>query len=608
MKEMMKTIDRLAILCILALAACGQKGGDDPIIPDPEDVVETRTLTFVLPEYNLGAGEIPAGFKTAWKAGDQIVVHGEYAKDQVTVTLDAGDISADGKKATKTVEGLHPYKREDCTSVLYASYPAGAVNNLKHCFFYSAFKNVNQQLLAACNSGDSFAFTNLSTVVSFKVKGDYDSFSFTARKDIPIAGDFYQVKITDKETNLKQYLENATPTIMCSDLVADGVTENSLYVQGGLDLSGGYLLRFYKDGEAIMGMKDVEVVQVGAGSVLALGDVTGILTPAADDIDPGLATSVDNVESANCYVISEPGLYKFKAYKGFSADVISGGDHAEIVWETACNANAITSRSIVKGVSYDAETNYMCFQIPNPVKPGNALIAVLDANDVILWSWHIWVPGTAITDVTETNYAASGKVMSRNLGALVDATVNAPTPAESFGLLYQWGRKDPFPGICGDAPVTVAGTAVTAKEGPVTLAESIQNPTVLSFKSGKDWQSDADPSQLWLEASKTKYDPCPPGYMLPTRNKSCIFWSGSAINTNAAVTVNEANKAFSVGSLVFPLSGSYSDSDGTFSSTTIIWSGRWDSGTENGYGFNASEWRNKGNIRSKAGAVRCVTK
>ena len=602
MNETMKTIDRLAILCILALAACGQQGGgDDPVVP--VDPTETRTLTFVLP-----ASDVP-GFKTAWKAGDQIVVHGEYAKDQVTVTLDAGDISSDGRSATKKVDGLRPYRRDDCASVLYAAYPAAAVNNLKHCFFYSAFKDVNEQLLAACNEGDSFSFKNISCVVSFKVKGDYDSYSFTARKDIPIGGDLFQVKITDTETNLKQYLENATPTIMRSDLVADGEKVNTLFVQGGLNLTGGYLLRFYKNGEAIMGMKDVDAIQVSAGSMLDLGDVTDILTPAADDIDPGLATSLDTEESANCYMVTEMGLYKFKGFKGNTEEVITGGTHAEILWETAGNTADIGTRSIIKGVSYDPESNYVCFQTPNPIKPGNALIALMDENETVLWSWHIWIPATPVTAVAESNFAAAGTVMSRNLGALVDATITGPTPAESFGLLYQWGRKDPFPGLCGDTPAAVAGTAVTYQEGQVTIAESIAHPTVFSYLADKDWQSDADPSSLWLEASKTKYDPCPPGYMLPTRNKSCIFWSGTAINTNPAVTVSEANKSFSVGTLVFPMSGSISDSDGSFStSASIFWSGRWDSGTENGYGFNSGEWRNKGNIRSKGGAVRCVSK
>ena len=108
MNEIMKTIDKFAILCIMAAAfgACTQ---DPTPEPEPVDPVETRTLTFVIPDYVVGEGEtVPPVIKTAWAPGDQIVVHGEYAKDEVVVTLEAGDISADGKTATKTVNGLTP--------------------------------------------------------------------------------------------------------------------------------------------------------------------------------------------------------------------------------------------------------------------------------------------------------------------------------------------------------------------------------------------------------------------------------------------------------------------------------------------------------------------
>ena len=125
MKEIMKKIYNIAILCavILPLFACQE----NPVDPDGpvtglEVEPETRTLTFVLPEFTLGEGEeAPEVLKTAWVAGDQIVVHGEYAKNQVTVTLGANDISDDGKTATVEVSGLYPYKREDCSSTLYAS-------------------------------------------------------------------------------------------------------------------------------------------------------------------------------------------------------------------------------------------------------------------------------------------------------------------------------------------------------------------------------------------------------------------------------------------------------------------------------------------------------
>ena len=138
MNEIMKKIYGIAILCavLLPLFSCG--GNVDPVDPvDPEGPQpETRTLTFVLPDYPMD-GSVPASLKQAWTAGDQIVVHGDWAKNQVVVTLGAGDISGDGKSATVKVDGLYPYQRDDCSSTLYASYPASVVDNLKHCFFFS---------------------------------------------------------------------------------------------------------------------------------------------------------------------------------------------------------------------------------------------------------------------------------------------------------------------------------------------------------------------------------------------------------------------------------------------------------------------------------------
>ena len=119
MKKTVKAALLLAALLPLAYA-CQQNP-----VPDPEKEKEEEVkvdpvslpLTFVLPS---------TGAKTAWVAGDQIVVHGEYAKDQVTVTLSASDISGDGKTASLTVDNLYPYVREDCASTLYASWPASA--------------------------------------------------------------------------------------------------------------------------------------------------------------------------------------------------------------------------------------------------------------------------------------------------------------------------------------------------------------------------------------------------------------------------------------------------------------------------------------------------
>ena len=95
---------------------------------------------------------------------------------------------------------------------------------------------------------------------------------------------------------------------------------------------------------------------------------------------------------------------------------------------------------------------------------GNALIAAYNSKGDIVWSWHIWVtenePGNVSSAILYTTYAWNGDgintsvrvpgydIMPCNLGALR----NEPDPLdadntikETYGMLYQWGRKDPFP-------------------------------------------------------------------------------------------------------------------------------------------------------------------
>ena len=70
------------------------------------------------------------------------------------------------------------------------------------------------------------------------------------------------------------------------------------------------------------------------------------------------------------------------------------------------------------------------------------MIAVKDASGKILWSWHIWAtdfdPNAKTLKYTNDN-GSTWEFMDRNLGA-----ANAESGSfGAFGLLYQWGRKDP---------------------------------------------------------------------------------------------------------------------------------------------------------------------
>ena len=99
--------------------------------------------------------------------------------------------------------------------------------------------------------------------------------------------------------------------------------------------------------------------------------------------------------------------------------------------------------------------------------------------------------------------------MDRNLGA----TSVEPGSAESMGLLYQWGRKDPF---------IVPGFMYTAPYGAITyeyydsVETAISHPTVVfcdAIWNGVD--------NLW-GVHKTKYDPCPSGWRVSDKE----IWPG----------------------------------------------------------------------------------
>ncbi|MCD8202402.1 MAG: hypothetical protein LUD48_02025 [Prevotella sp.] len=99
-------------------------------------------------------------------------------------------------------------------------------------------------------------------------------------------------------------------------------------------------------------------------------------------------------------------------------------------------------------------------------KPGNAVIAGYDDENCegnILWSWHIWVPNEGVSPekgaveyyhykwdatngINTDEYVPGRLVMNLALGALSEYPATAgKVDYDTYGTLYQWGRKDPFP-------------------------------------------------------------------------------------------------------------------------------------------------------------------
>ena len=555
MNEIMKKIYGIAILCavLFPLVSCHET----PVEPEPTPVgpePETRTLTFVLPEFTIGEGEeAPDILKTAWKAGDQIVVHGEYARDQVTVTLAAGDISGDGKTATVTVENLYPYQREDCNSTLYASYPAALVNNLKHCFFYSQFTTSNAQIMAACNDGDTFRFQNICGILAMSVDGNIGEYTMSTPKKDALGYEFLQVKITDNEQNYKQYVGN--PVIQMDGTVNG--SEILIFLPEGTTFPAGFVLKFKEGEDYTKIFKYTDPVTITRGAIVNIGNITEEIqhydNPFSKDVK-----DLDASGNANCYVITEPGSYKFKAvYGNEPTSFIPDVETAEILWETWNDLSEVTPNSVLAAASFAED--FIILRTPDTLKPGNAMVVAKDANGKILWSWHIWVPATPI--VTANFGGIMGvDLMDRNLGALVaTAATDAEVDPTSYGMMYQWGRKDPFTAagaFKSSSPATYAGVPEEVAPGQILLEDAIANPRLLGHINNGDWCLVTN-NEFWADAEKTIYDPCPPGYRVSKKNTSAPFWS-SDLSAQAGWGVNLAAGWLKLGSpdaSVFPIAG-----------------------------------------------------
>ena len=609
----MKTIERIAIVCavLLPLFSC-RETPVDPVDPIPgEPLPETRTLTFVLPEFTLGeGGEAPDAVKTAWKAGDQIVVHGEYARDQVTVTLAAGDISGDGKSATVTVDGLYPYEREDCTSTLYASYPAAVVDNLKHCFFYSKFSTTGQQIMAACNDGDTFRFQNICGILSMSVDGNLGGYTISTPKKDALGYEFLQVKITDSEQLYKQYVGN--PILQLDGTVDGG--EILVFLPEGTFFSGGFVIKFKEGDDYTKIFKYTEPVEIARGTIVDLGDITAEIqhydNPFSADVK-----DLDVAGNANSYIVNEAGSYKFKAvYGNEPTNFLKDVEDAVILWETWNDASEVTPNSVLAAASFAED--FIILHTPETLHPGNALIAARDASGKILWSWHIWIPATPI--VTANFGGIMGvDLMDRNLGALVATqATDAQIDVTSYGLLYQWGRKDPYTAagtFNGSDPATYAGEPEVVAPGQITLEEAIANPTLLGHINNGDWCLVPD-NEFWADAEKTIYDPCPPGYRVSKKNTAVPFWS-SDLSAQAGWGVNLSAGWLKLGSpdsSVFPIAGYRDDySVGGLSKVgvrTLYWTSQ---ASDDAKGPGADlrsdkSWTFGSAPKARLGSVRCV--
>ena len=242
--------------------------------------------------------------------------------------------------------------------------------------------------------------------------------------------------------------------------------------------------------------------------------------------------------AANSYIVKPGAALTIQAVEGNSADKLDF-DNAKLLYQT--------ERGMVKSVAAAPSEGAIVVSL-NPSLSGNAVVAALK-DGVVVWSWHLWVSDydpDADPFVWTSGEGNTFTFMDRNLGALS----NEKYSAKALGYLYQWGRKDPF--VCGDGVHSsklikmydIDGNEVyeSFEERPVyddrtstNLRLAISNPMTFYGAPSSAWpvvdwltdKADLQDNDLWGSQSnmKTKYDPCPEGWMVPQAGEAWGFRS-----------------------------------------------------------------------------------
>lgn len=300
--------------------------------------------------------------------------------------------------------------------------------------------------------------------------------------------------------------------------------------------------------------------------------------------------------TANCYIVNNPGYYTFPlvygnaikndndtettAYISTATDKVLGSNglrcllnyddapiHSSYIYKdklkngdiinihSACllwsdSENMIDKNSVV----LDSNKENLIFKIQDGfLGSGNALLGIIDNNQNIIWSWHIWVTDympydkgeqkADVINITDkklttdntgksTNYVfmrypigwckgksiiytrrdadiiihqtKNGKDIQSQKIRIISSEHNDITPGNN--TLYQFGRKDPMPGVvlneAGESTQkSIYGNnkinIVYSKS--MSLGEAISNPTTFSYQFGNvSWIiGNKMPNNLW---------------------------------------------------------------------------------------------------------------
>lgn len=343
---------------------------------------------------------------------------------------------------------------------------------------------------------------------------------------------------------------------------------------------------------------------------------------------------LEAAHSPNCFMVS-PGrsvdipILKAYAMRELYAEWLGGEEFAGLTPEPVLLWQDTPGLIAHIGLLPGQQTEESSIVVSTTDRVGNAVVG-LRIGGTIRWSWHVWVTrydpnaelvayGKIYTWDNNGDGLGDYTFMDRNLGAVIDKPIIENTAADSLaaaGLLYQWGRKDPFPGdrILRGTNTTdynhfdstpiydMAGVQLTegsqsggtgirsirtdADPTRTGLAKSIAEPMVFlrGTEGYSDWFCCKAPVEmnrcdtLWCERvrGKSPFDPCPEGWRVPADRNGTFIWNG----LENATTDYSALGVFPYAGFRYCAGGGCLKNSGFGAS---IWSGTPPTGTGNAY-------------------------
>lgn len=258
------------------------------------------------------------------------------------------------------------------------------------------------------------------------------------------------------------------------------------------------------------------------------GAYSRIVMICQDGRRPSVGTNLSENGTANCYIVPAAGDYYFDATvigNGRQGIIPGAGFHTETVEIRPAEVEIMTEFDEDVTLIEDLRLEDGKVHFHATGSKGNLTLVAFGEEGGVLWSWHLWFTDIPLEKAHTNDNGKQFILLDRNLGA---TSANPEDGEATYGLYYQWGRKDPFAGADIFSSMT-ANNAGTIAYGVMRPFRALKTSLAMSYNwistivDGLWGNPDHSGNTTFDQLVKTIYDPCPAGYMVPPANTFVIL-------------------------------------------------------------------------------------